>query len=248
VSRAVVIGQSHVHAIAQALNGAAGGDQGISVYRIGDGPMPSACNLIGSMGDATALVAKLPADTPVFLSILGAYHNILGLLRAGDDFDFLLDERDGVDSDVPVHIPHRAVASAFGRQLTTANKIRRLRDSAKSPVHLLSTPPPKRSNEFMMERFLRSNKSVYRGRSIEEAGIERPEVRLKLWKLESRLIQDWARAEGMAFVPAPPQSFDKAGYLREEFYFDDATHANAAYGSLVVDQIKRLAEAGAKHG
>ena len=44
----------------------------------------------------------------------------------------------------------------------------------------------------------------------------------------------------MGFVPAPAAAFNEDGFLARKYYFDDATHANAAYGALVVEQIKMI--------
>jgi hypothetical protein len=44
----------------------------------------------------------------------------------------------------------------------------------------------------------------------------------------------------MHFVPPPQAAFDDQGFLREDLYQNDATHANSRYGTLIVEQISRI--------
>jgi hypothetical protein len=236
-----VIGQSHCAAIGQAVADDCPGAGMVSIYRLADRKRPFERNAI-SLDDAVSIVEGLSAGTQLFLSVLGTYHNILGLLRSGPDFDFLLDERDAPYEPAQWRVPHRALASAFEQTFVEAKPVRKIRAAARVPIYLLSSPPPKQSNAFILERLLRQKKQSYRGRTIRDVGVERALSRLKLWKLESRLMASWAEGQGISFVPAPAEAFDSDGFLREELYSDDATHANARYGALVVKQICGILE------
>ena len=239
MSPAIVIGQSHVNAIADAL--AQGADTGskISLYRLeSKGGVPEPGTI--STSEAVALVGGIEPPTPVFLSVLGTYHNILGLLRSGEEFDFLLGRDDVGDSTGATHIPHRAIANAFETVFSESNTLRRLREAAKAPLYLLSTPPPKQCNAFILESFMRQKKPTYRGKSVEDIGIEAPEKRAKLWLMETQLLRRWAKAHGMEFVPAPPRALSEGRFLNRDYYSTDVTHANAAYGALVVEQIQEI--------
>ena len=237
--RAVVIGQSHSAAISQALASDNQRAKEISVYRLADSKRPFEQDTI-SLNTAARIVEDLPAGMPVFLSVLGTYHNILGLLRSGPDFDFLLDPDEHPASDSNVRVPHRALASAFEGVFEEAKPIRTISAAAKSTVYLISAPPPKRSNDFILEHLLRQKKQSYRGTTIVDVGVERPVSRLKLWQLEARLMKSWAENQGMSFIPAPPPACDCDGFLRPEFYHADATHANDRYGTLVIQQIRDI--------
>jgi hypothetical protein len=238
---AIVIGQSHAVAIADAIELQGSGTMNVAVYRIG-AVGENARGAVLTNPEALALAASLPASTPLFISMLGTYHSILGLLRAGTDFDFLLDALDVPEAGPVSRVPHRAMAGAFETHFEEAKAFKRLAEAARSPVYILSAPPPKRSSEFILDRFLKQKKQVYRGRSVGDVGIERPISRLKLWKLEARLMQRWAAAQGIQFVPPPPGACDTDGFLGREFYFDDVTHANARYGKLIVQQISTIVE------
>jgi hypothetical protein len=210
----------------------------MTIYRLEDGKR--SLNGTISLKDAKGIVKGLPADTHVFVSVLGTYHNILGLLRSGPDFDFFLDADDVVDRTARANVPHRAIADAFLNVFAEAKPVREISAASRGPVHLLSSPPPKADNEFIFSRLTRQKKRAYRGKVVCDVGVERPVSRLKLWRLETSLISSWAEAEGMSFVPPPSEAFDADGFLAEEFYGDDATHANARYGALVVKQISEI--------
>ena len=240
MSRAVVIGQSHSAALAQALLTERKEVSGISVHRLEDRKRPYEREVI-TLDDAVSLVRRLPAETRVFLSTLGTYHNIWGLLRSGPAFDFLLDPCDAPDPNAEIQVPHRAIASAFDQHLAKPSLVRKIQAAAKSRVYLLSAPPPKQNNAFMLERFMAQKKQSYRGISVGDVGLERPETRLKLWLMETRATARWAASENLYFVPAPTEAFDDKGFLHPQFY-SDATHANAGYGALVIDQISAITE------
>lgn len=246
MTSAVVIGQSHCNAVAAALAGDPSSDSDITVYRMG-APYVEGNGEPFTFGTAgIPMVAALPPGTPVFLSILGGYHNKLGLLQSGRRFDFLLDPGDMPEPPPTERVPNRAIASAFEQAFGSATKILMMKSAAKTSIYLLSTPPPKQSNDFIMSRLMAKNKA-YPGRSFLEFDVERPEIRLKLWQLEARLLASWAERGGMHFVAAPAEAFDKNGFLGERFY-DDVTHANAQYGALVVKQIKAIIAGEEVHG
>ena len=242
MTSAIVIGQSHCVAIQEALSRTSSTSADISVYRLESKNRPYETDTV-TAAEAVAIVEGSPPDSRLFLSTYGTYHNIWGLLRSGPDFDFLLDPHDAPDPAGAVHIPHRAVASAFEAHLAKPSFIRKMQKAAKAPVYLLSTPPPKGDNEFMLERLMSQKKKSYRGRAVEDIGIERPLARLKLWQMEMQAIDRWASAEGMQFIPAPVAALDGSGFLDKAFY-SDATHANERYGALVVDQIRAVLSAG----
>jgi hypothetical protein len=240
VTRAIIIGQSHCHAIGQALERHSDRYPEICVYRLED--KRSRSDAI-SIPDALELIGSLPSEACLFLAVLGGYHNLLGLVRAGESFDFLVGPEDSPDPRAKFRVPHRAMASAFEPQFTEAGKIRSLIAAASCASFLLSSPPPKADNDFIMERFRRPKNRVYRNKVVAEFGVERPESRLKLWQLEERLMAQWARTLKMQFLPAPRSALDGNGFLRADYYDDDVTHANSRYGELILEQVAAIVRA-----
>jgi hypothetical protein len=237
MNRAIVIGHSHSKAIAEALRRTTVYGDNIQVFLL-HAKQASANSL--TTREAIKIVAACGAETGLFLTVFHTYHNVLGLVRSGEDFDFLVDPNDTPDPDATVRLPHRAMISAFEEQFAKTDKVRAIIEAANCPAFLLSAPPPKRSSDYILKRFMRPKNRVYRGKIVEKFGIERAVTRLKLWSLEERFMADWAKSVGMAFLPAPLGAFDRDGFLSEDYYDDDVTHANAGYGALVLEQISML--------
>jgi hypothetical protein len=236
MTEALVIGLSHSAAIAEALMTSPHGE-GVTVKRLESRNRPFEKDTI-TIEQALDTVAGLPDRAMVFLAMLGTGHNLLGLLRSGPDFDFLVGASDRPDPLAQERIPQRALACAFEEYLETGRPIEKIRAVARVPVVLLSAPPPKESSQFMLDYLMRRAKREKYGRSVERAGIERPDSRLKMWALESRVTAKWAQDRGIGFLPAPEKCFNSEGFLARKYYANDATHANAAYGALVLDQIR----------
>lgn len=243
MTRAVIIGRSHTNAVAQALRDAQFDGHGIDVHLL-ESPKRAYRSPALSIGEAVEIAGELPPKTVLFLAMLGTYHNVIGLLRTLPSYDFLLNCADAPETGPIARIPHRAMAMAFQKHLERAASVKQLKAATKSPVFVLSTPPPKQDNEFLLDKFKRQKRQEYRGRSVADIGIERSATRLKLWKLESEITAKWARSEGIGYVEPPAQTLDASGFLRPEYHNDDATHANAAYGALVVEQILNIAGTG----
>lgn len=237
----IVIGQSHSAAIAQALEGDCTQVQTISVHRLAGKNLPDERDGI-SIEEAISIASSAPSDGALFLAMLGTSHNFLGMLQSGSHFDFQLDPDDQPHREAVTWIPQRALSMAFESNRGQAATIEKIRAASAVPVFLLSSPPPKQSNDYILERFMRQSSRLYYGKSLQEFGIERAESRLKLWSLEARLSAKWAEARSIEFVPAPLKCFNADGFLARKYYSDDATHANLRYGELVVEQICRILE------
>ena len=85
--RSLVIGESHTVCIQQAAHDEPWRAQGIDIHRLQSGRRSIDVDAL-SLDQAIAAIAGLPAQTPIILSKLGTYHNVLGLLFFERDFDF----------------------------------------------------------------------------------------------------------------------------------------------------------------
>ena len=112
---------------------------------------------------------------------------------------------------------------------------------------VLGTPPPKKDSEALRRKLEREpfflDWAAAIGQDVATIKITEPLVRLKLW----HLLQDMFRAEaqkvGAVFVPVPAETLDDEGYLKPEYSADDVTHANEAYGALMlkkaIEELRR---------
>lgn len=234
MTKAVIVGQSHTVCMSAAAAANPGWDQ-FPVYRLRSGDKLSDADALSS-DQAIDLVRKQDSNVDVFLSIPGTYHNILGLVRSQLDFDFLLKPEDHI-LDLNCIMPRRVIASAFDMHLETETLVPKLRAVATGRVYVLACPPPKQDNAFMMQRLLAKWNKPYRGQDIAACGLNRPELRRKLWVLECERTQLWAESSGLSFLHAPKSAFNDDGFLDEKYYAEDATHANADYGLLMLKLV-----------
>jgi hypothetical protein len=108
-------------------------------------------------------------------------------------------------------------------------------------VTLVGTPPPKKDNEALRKLLEKEpyfcDWAAQLGQSIDEIKITEPHVRLKLWFLLQDMIAEIGRRHGARFIPVPNELQDEDGFLLEEYWHPDVTHANAAYGAIVLRKV-----------
>ena len=106
---------------------------------------------------------------------------------------------------------------------------------------LIGTPPPKKDSEKLravLDRepfFLAVAASMKADR--DSVRITDPYVRLKLWYLLQDMLREAAGRRGAHFVAVPPECQDREGFLRDEFWAPDVTHANADYGHIMLARV-----------
>jgi hypothetical protein len=111
--------------------------------------------------------------------------------------------------------------------------VKGFREAARCKVCHLATPPPKGDDDFVL-----AHAKNYRGVSIADTGITAAWLRLKLWQLEMLVLQSVCKDWNMLFFAAPGEGRTAEGFLKPEFYEKDATHANAAYGELMLTELE----------
>jgi hypothetical protein len=236
-TRVYVVGGSHVTAIANALKrGAVGGAVRVNVDRFAPKGRDAREGEI-TLDDALQRVAALEASDIVALSVIGTAHNIFGLLQHPEAFDIVADEADAAALKAGAAVvPTNALLDMFDAYVDDNRTIRRLRDATAARIVHIATPPPK----FGIEALSQSDQ-VYNGTLIAEAGFSPAPLRAKLWRLEMQSMARAAKRAGMGFVEAPAAAVDAGGYLKPEYQANDLTHANHAYGALILKQFERLA-------
>lgn len=239
--KVLVVGDSHTQALAKA-HAARGGRQPTSDDVRFDVnwlaiPPKNRGNL--PLADALERTASLQADDVMVVSFAGTLHNGVGLLQHEQPFDFFSrgDETMTLVEGCVV-VPENALWDMFKDMAERHKKIARLREKARCRVYHLATPPPKGDDAFIKARMTR-----YRERSVAEAGLNHAATRLKLWKLEMRVLAHLCGEWSMQLLLPPAETQTTEGFLKPEYYGNDATHANAAYGELVLRQLEAVAAA-----
>lgn len=98
-------------------------------------------------------------------------------------------------------------------------------------VTLVTTPPPKKLDSKLWS-VINTEFSMPEG-----AKLTPPYIRLKLWALLMEMNKATAFALQVPMLDLPPRVQDEDGFLKEEFYGTDSTHAGGNYGNLLLDHI-----------
>jgi len=194
-----------------------------------------------SLDAAAAMVAEASTDDLIASTIGGNQHQVFGLVEHSVAFDFI--DLEGATNDSPpcVLIPYRTIWAVFegglrgrdGQRLTT------LREAAGRPIYHLTPPPPKESAEHILKR----HETSFREAGLAAKGVTPAPIRLKLWRLQCAVLQSLCTEWDIHLLPPPEGTQTPEGFLKPEYYANDATHANAAYGELVLRQLDAVAEA-----
>jgi len=253
MTRALVIGHSHTNAVAVALkrNPAAG----ISVShmltlgrKLG---VPDAQVVVPGTGNGAAFDERIHDwldrrhESMIFSMIGGNVNNVFGLLQLQQPFDFILPWQ----QDLPVNAGFPFVtfgsitATFFGQAEGFLKQIEALGRYARRrgiPVCHLGSPPPIGDDAHILKHL----DPYFRQERFARKPLTERNIRYKLWRLDAYITERHCADVGVRFVPPPPESRDGEGFLRPEYYADNATHANDRYGDLVIAQISGiLAEA-----
>jgi hypothetical protein len=232
-SSLLCIGHSHVACVAQAAS-----KQGLPLQALNFWDMPGAVVRDGvAPGFSPDLSMLLRRHKGSLFSLIGgAAHGVLGMLVHPRRFDFVLPERPDLPLDPLAEIlPAMAVRGMLESLMTDYLPLMsQLRQLCRGALYHIEPPPPYADAERMHADI---PWSLYPGMCPE---ISPAPFRLKLWRLHTQILGDWCRANGAQLLRCPVQAMDADGYMLEPFYGDGA-HANAAYGELVLQQMRALA-------
>lgn len=187
--------------------------------------------------DFLGLAAQLRPTDIVVSMIGGNTHAVFGTIQHPQPFDFYpLVEGTSPSAKVEI-IPRRAIeetfAAAFRKRDGGMLKVLR-RETAACVVHLMA-PPPKGDNDFIM----RHHERLFAQQQIASLGVSPPELRLKLWQLQTEIVTKFCRKRGIE-VLMPPGKTTENGFLRPEYYNTDATHGNRLYGEMLLRSLEKL--------
>jgi hypothetical protein len=192
-----------------------------------------------------ALVA-IAARKTVVLSWNGNQHNARFIFAPEPLFDFVSPRFAGLELAPGAEIvPHKVIKAHFAGSLAGLHA---LVDSLKQvpgcrPV-ILGSPPPKETMDRLMSLLVEGE---YWRALAQRMGVDpdRPRlmpasIRLKLWGVVQELMEELAVQHGVEFLPCPAAALDGRGFLKENCWANDVTHANRRYGLLVEAELARI--------
>jgi hypothetical protein len=154
-------------------------------------------------------------------------------------FDFAVASRPDLPvDDTLVLVPELSIREYLTTWLTELTQLlEEMRAAAGPGVILLGTPPPRYGLEELRRRmageewYVKTANAL--GTDISTIALTPEPLHLKMWQVSQDMLRALAEAHGLSFCPHPADSMTPEGFLREEFWGNDATHANRAYGDLV---------------
>jgi hypothetical protein len=200
-------------------------------------------------GDYWSTLMAHAAGNAVALVWGGNTHNTLFLLEQTPPFDFIyrglpdLPLQEGA-----VVIPESQIRAKFLSYYSQADStgLRVLLEALKAQPHtriaLVGTPPPNPDNDHLMSLLPVELPSLLKpqGMTEERLKLTSPVIRLKLWRVLQDLNQEEATMAGVEFVPVPDTVTDASGFLKPEFWGGDVTHANSAYGQVMLAHVAAM--------
>lgn len=194
-------------------------------------PKSDGTGYVGGAPDPEYFKGKINSKL-VALSLWGSWYNTLALIEHPEPFDFIYPQFDETFREDRRLIPFNQIRQLFNdniRQRLSAVKV--IRDLTASKVVLIDSPPPIEDEEHIRK---------YPGPFQDEigAGITPPQIRLKMWKLQSDIYAAVASENRVDFMGAPEETVSDDGFLKPDYCFKDPTHGNARYGSLLLSQLE----------
>lgn len=179
-----------------------------------------------------ALMAELAREysdlDALCLCLEGNAHNVLALLNDPLPFHLLPAEPNGMLIPWDMMAEHLAQILAFN--LTVAEQLVAAMPAER--LFVLNAPPPGADEAHIL-----AHPGHFKDRL--DLGVSPDALRRHIYTLQSTVYRDHARALGAVFVPAPSPCYDARGMLAREYWREDPTHGNAAYGHLVLDALRR---------
>lgn len=188
---------------------------------------------------------RLSRTRPLAVCWMGNQHN-LHFMFVKQPFDFCLCARPdlAVDSAVPL-VAELEIREVFRADIQMLEHIlQRMLDSKGPRPVVLGTPPPRGDNDAIRAAMLASREfyAQVAARSglydLATAPLAPVRLRYKLWCLLQVMMEEVATRLGLKYWPVSDSATTEDGFLRREFWGEDTTHANAAYGSLMLDEYE----------
>ncbi|ACA17528.1 hypothetical protein M446_3119 [Methylobacterium sp. 4-46] len=167
------------------------------------------------------------------LTISGSDYLSLCISNRPVHFDVTLPEQPDLEEiEGALMIPHAEIMRKMRaeiRHIVLGVELIRARCSV--PITYLESPPPIEDNDHIIAH------AGWAAGGIQAWGVSRPILRYKLWRIHSRVVADACLANGIEFLPLPPEVLNERGYMSEKAIANDVMHANEWFGSRMAAQL-----------
>jgi hypothetical protein len=160
----------------------------------------------------------------------------LCLVQHPEPFDFFMPDAPDTKlvpgfRPIPLDVVQRQIDRAISNTVACLAMARVLLPSLRI-VHVLPPPPIESKAQLM------SKPEIFQA-SIEKFGLTPLSIRVKYYQLMAGLMTKALAPFQIEVIAPPPASKNSQGALKDELVYG-ATHANEAYGAMVVDQMAAL--------
>ena len=230
--KVLVVGHSHTGALRRGLTNYIDGELAHRYEIINLGSLPNKGKGADIPPEVRKAIAALHADV-IVSAVHGNAHNIFGLVRHPQPFDFVVPKMPqlALDEDA-VLLPYSSIVASFRAKAEAQTRLLfNLKTEFGLPMIHLQSPPPIPSEEH-----LRTYPGVF-AEKIAEFGVAPALLRHKLWWTMSDIFHEACAALGVAYLQVPDCVKDNSGMLLEQFWNNDPTHGNALYGAAILRQV-----------
>lgn len=185
---------------------------------------------------------RICAGRVIVLSWQGNQHLAHFMLAPEPRIDFVFSGAPAAVDSNAVLVPEIALRQLFQpHHQEMAQLIGKLRAAGARRVVVIGSPPPKEDDQFCRAQMSKEPHFAAManrfGVDLASVPLSSPQLRNKYWLLLQDVMRLNAARVGAEFLPVPRAAFSPSGGLRREYWADDVTHANRAYGALMLDAI-----------
>ncbi len=211
--------------------------------------------------DLVHLAGPWPRDTTYFAHLVheaanvtsavlfgGNEHNAHFLFQPARRFDFVPSDGsdDGIDPSAEL-VPETMIRAKYALTLSIlAYTLGKMRARPGARVAVVGTPPPKADQDYLREILATEPDLMARaaatGLDIRQVEISSYALRFKLWRLLQDCLRGIAEEAGCRFVHVPDVVYTAQGGLERTYWAHDLSHANDAYGEIMLGHIRRELE------
>ncbi|QUT04358.1 hypothetical protein KFK14_14935 [Sphingobium phenoxybenzoativorans] len=184
-------------------------------------------------------IRRLKSKDYVFSMVGGNQYAIFSTIQHPVPFDFFYGGSSIIEHDRDVElIPERVIrthltSGVHGRDGVT---LQALRKATSAQLYHILPPPPKIDSDYI----LNNHETHFSNAEIGSLGVSPPALRLRTWQMQNEILSTLCNKLGIGIMVPPAQSCTGEGFLRTEYYANDATHANRRYGDLILRQIEDI--------